>query len=301
MTSAYPEGPVWFMNNQTPLHAASGSSYDRALSALVNDVKLRYGLSSDAENPDLATMKHPTRKALRISKLDKQLSYIFNNSKDFKYIQKKYYEFMKSVRTHEKEKERGKDFNFDLIDVNGNSPLHLACRNGNTKIVNQLIFPEHQINCSIFLDNFDNWAPVELRHHAKVKEALENFVRLTFQSKEITPKQLKPFLKYRYDSPVTPLIALKIRAKDTQIVNKLINVLKTSKFIVNMFGAIENQDEIFYVLLNMSRENLEKNAAICDSNLIDFDIRYRASQESFRNKDKQLIMHTVLNRLLNIP
>lgn len=46
----------------------------------------------------------------------------------------------------------------------------MAARNGHKSIVEYLIDPKKEINCNIFLDNNDNWSPIEITQHEVIQQ-----------------------------------------------------------------------------------------------------------------------------------
>ena len=99
-----------------------------------------------------------------------------------------------------------------------------------------------------------------------------------------------------------------MRCKDNSIVNKIIGILKDTKFNINVFPAIENLNRVFYICLDMDRAVLETHAELQkfkmkladDYSLVEFNSAKRTDFETFRTKDKQEIMMTVVNSIFNL-
>lgn len=71
----------------------------------------------------------------------------------------------------------------------------------------------------------------------------------------ITKKEQTCLLKYSNEAPLIPLISFKVKvSNETKIVNRIIELLKAQKFIINIMPAIENELNVYFILLSMSRE-----------------------------------------------
>lgn len=94
--------------------------------------------------------------------------------------------------------------------------------------------------------------------------------------------------------------------KKANIVNSMLQILKLSNFQIQMVQSV--QLDIFYVGLDMNKEDLEKEAQAMNIKIKVFDIdtkqnfytNFRNEYEPFRTKDIQTVLWRKLQRQINI-
>lgn len=114
-------------------------------------------------------------------------------------------------------------------------------------------------------------------------------------------------IKCREYLPKVPILVMKVNIKETEIVNRMIEVLNKQKFNVYLFPTAADP-QIFYICLEMPQSKLEQVAHQIkfEMKLTDvddkkaFDINRKIKYEPFRSKDIQHIMLTEIERIINI-
>jgi ankyrin repeat protein len=118
---------------------------------------------------------------------------ILLNKKHYSNVAKQYKHFMSYITTSFKSK------NLNFYDNFNNTPLHLASRFGYEGLVKKLYVSSL---ADPFLENSDNWTPIEIINNAKVKHQYEDILREKIEAPNdvhfsaLKEKDQIKFLKY---------------------------------------------------------------------------------------------------------
>lgn len=168
------------------------------------------------------------------------------NVKHYKPIKQKYHLYLSKI------KKFNKGNIFSPKNEMRDTPLHLACTYGHHEIVRKLI--SNKYKCNIFINNTENFEPIELVHHKPVLSVFKKKLRKIDNSilskvGYVMPDHLKPPFTFRTVSECLesyPLIAIKLKLKDIGIFSRTIHILRNARFKLSLFSSVENEFEVFY-------------------------------------------------------
>lgn len=97
--------------------------------------------------------------------------------------------------------------------------------------------------------------------------------------------------------------------RDKNLLNKTIQTLVQSKFIVKMFPAATDPHKKFFIVLELEQEDLEREAEAQDylMKLMESPLKYKFHRkqrnlyEPFRSKDIQEITFNIVRKVLDLP
>lgn len=137
----------------------------------------------------------------------------------------------------------------------------------------------------------------------------------SFYSTKVPPHvllQMRNIVENRNWLPEICHFTMQVQFKNTReknLLNKTIQTLIQSKFVVKMFPAAESPEKQFFLIIELEQEDLEREAEAQEylMKLMESPLKYKFHRkqrnlyEPFRSKDIQEITFNIIRKVLDLP